>query len=704
MSNFCTLYILREVFPLTMDFIDAQHNFLLHAEWTPRGNALILVYNYDIYYKPSPTSSRVLRLTDSAVPGIISNGLPDWLYEEEILSSNKALWMSTDGHLLLYATFNDSTVGEIQLPWYNVNDQIKQYPEIRSLRYPKPGTNNPTVSLFVSDLADLDNINTREIIPPQALLPSWISLTEICVVWMNRPQNLSMVTVCKSPLWHCQETQRISGEGKGWVEIFPPPLFSPDGKRYVTLAPVRDGSAGFFRHIITVDIQKKRALPLTHGKHQVNKILAWHNNLNLIYYLGTPEFYPSQTHLYRVSSNPPLLGSPLPLPVCLTCSYANDTFESDVSEESEKKEEKSKASSFGQANDDSIGGGRWAETGQPCSFHNAMFSSNLSYFILECLGPEVPTTSLYLTKSHSEPPKLVTVLQSNAKLKEKLSAKARPLIKTFSVQISGGYHAQVRLQFPPGLREDEVTKYPLIVQVYGGPGTQLVTDRWKIDWSTFLASGKDYIIAQIDGRGSAGQGYQLMHEVYHRLGTVEVADQLEVTEYLRDTFHFIDDSRIAVWGWSYGGFVASLLLAKSSDTFHCGISIAPVTNWALYDSAYTERYMGLPNVTDNYKGYEESDVSKMAASFRDKMLFLVHGTADDNVHFQHSLALIKALTSKGILLRQQIYPDEKHMLTGVKFHLYKSMSDYLENCFRKQEALDVKSGLRAGGIPDPTST
>lgn len=145
------------------------------------------------------------------------------------------MWTSSDGRLLLHAAFNDTLVRELKFPWYGVNEELKLYPEIRSLRYPKvspsdfvcscvytisffffvqPGTTNPTVSLFVSDLADLNNVVTRELRPPQALQSSkdyyfssanWISLTEVCVVWMNRPQNLSVVTVCKSPMWYCQE-------------------------------------------------------------------------------------------------------------------------------------------------------------------------------------------------------------------------------------------------------------------------------------------------------------------------------------------------------------------------------------------------------------------------------------------------------------------------------------------------------------------
>lgn len=152
----------------------------------------------------------------------------------------------------------------------------------------------------------------------------------------------------------------------------------------------------------------------------------------------------------------------------------------------------------------------------------------IRYYVLECLGPGVPTSALYKT-THPKPT-LLTVLQNNTQLRERVSKMALPQIRTFPVQISGGYQAHVRLYLPPGLREDEITRYPLVVQVYGGPGSQLVTERWRIDWNTYLAGNKDFIVAQIDGRGSGGQGHQLLHKVYYKLGSVEVADQLEVTE------------------------------------------------------------------------------------------------------------------------------------------------------------------------------
>ena len=157
-----------------------------------------------------------------------------------------------------------------------------------------------------------------------------------------------------------------------------------------------------------------------------------------------------------------------------------------------------------------------------------------------------------------------------------------PQIKTFPVQISGGFQAQVRLILPPGLIEDEITTYPLVVQIYDGPGTQLVTEKWVFDYNYYLACRNNYIIAQIDGRGSGGQGDKLLHKVYHMLGTVEVSDQLEVSEYLSDSLHFVDKYRVAVWGRNYGGFIALSSLATVKTMFQCAIAISPVTDWRLY--------------------------------------------------------------------------------------------------------------------------
>lgn len=228
----------------------------------------------------------------------------------------------------------------------------------------------------------------------------------------------------------------------------------------------------------------------------------------------------------------------------------------------------------------------------PCLFHDVKFATGpTDYLLLECLGPGVPSSAIYKINHETpdRPLQFLYAIRNNTKIRERVGKVALPQVRSFPIMITGGYHAQVRMYLPPGLREDEITRYPLVLHVYSGPGTQLVTERWKIDWNTYLAGTKDYIVAEIDGRGSSGQGYQLLHEVYRKLGTVEVSDQLEVTEYLRDTLHYVDPRRVGVWGWSYGGYMAGLALANPQGLFQCGISVSPVSSWKLYGTYVRQR-------------------------------------------------------------------------------------------------------------------
>ncbi|KPJ18468.1 Inactive dipeptidyl peptidase 10 [Papilio machaon] len=696
--------------------------YLLLAMWTPKGHGLITVRDYDIYYRPAPRSSTGYRVTETGKAGTIYNGVPDWLYEEEILKTRTALWMSGDGHMVLYATFNDSLVREQRFPWYgaalDTDDPAKTYPEIKSVRYPKPGTNNPTVKLTVADIADPKHIRTRHLTPPKVILEQgdyyltsaqWVSLTEVCVVWLTRIQNLSVVSVCKSPMWNCQEVYRITSGSESWVESAPAPLWSAGGGALVTLAPVRDGPAGLFRHVVRAEhnAHGPRALPLTHGSFDVVKLLAWDHTNQHIYYLGIPEGKAGQQHLYRVSAEAPRPGTPQKLPYCVTCnsqpspsinleyygslaSSGESPWDADwdelpaTSPTSAKKKKKKYPDGAPPQN-------------TPCLYHEAHFSPSAAFFVLECLGPGVPTASLH--RIALPEPRLLMHLENNTAVKERLSAIALPTPRTFSVQLSSGHAARVRLLLPPGLREDEVTKYPLVLKVHGAPGSQLVTEQWALDWG-WLAAGAGAVVAAVDARGAGGRGLAAHHTLHRRLGTVELADQLEVAEYLRDSLHFIDARRVAVWGEAHGGFLAALALASPLNVFHCGVVLTPIVRWRYYASAYAERYMGFPNATGNYRGYADADVTKQAAALHDKMLLLVHGAADDIVHVQQTMALARALADQGSMFRQQIYPDEGHSLRGVRRHLYRTMSSFLDDCFRKQVPPETKAGLRNGGNLD----
>ncbi|GAB6020597.1 hypothetical protein CHUAL_003276 [Chamberlinius hualienensis] len=625
------------------------------VKWGPVNNSFVFVHNNNIYYKPSAASDDVRILTNTKSDEAVFNGVPDWVYEEEILASNSAVWFSKDGQLLCFASFNDTLVEAQPIEHFGDTNKLSIYPKINTVRYPKAGRINPTVILRVVHLNSSFGGSRRKVAPSIDIKPplsirdqehyftavEWATDTELTVIWMNRRQNLSIITVCAPPLWICNESFREDMKQLGWVDWYEPPVFSKDGKHYLIRAAVNDGDAGLFRQIVINSLQDRSTITLTMGKFEVTKICSFDDEEGLVYYIAAPEYRPNERQLYQISVNGMNPNSSV---YCLTCHLAPD-----------------------------------------CMFVEAHFSLLSKYFILECQGPAPP--KVYVIQSQTN--KIVHILESSDALTRNLQAKALPQIRTFRVPVEGGYDAIVRLFLPPELRDDEITTYPLVINVYGGPGTQKVNEKFEMDWGHYLASNKSYIYGMIDSRGSGFQGEKRKFELYRRLGTVEVEDQIDVITYLRDALSFVDKKRIALWGWSYGGYVAARAIATDPGIFKCGISVAPVTNWMLYDSVYTERYMGLPQSNDNYHGYDVADVLKLAKNFKDKKFFLIHGTADDNVHLQQSMLLMSALTQANVIFRSQIYPDENHGLHHVQKHLYLSMNDFLEECFH-QEKIEEK--------------
>uniref|UniRef100_A0A8C2YDP0 Fibroblast activation protein alpha n=1 Tax=Coturnix japonica TaxID=93934 RepID=A0A8C2YDP0_COTJA len=228
-------------------------------------------------------------------------------------------------------------------------------------------------------------------------------------------------------------------------------------------------------------------------------------------------------------------------------------------------------------------------------------------------------------------------------------------------------------------------KYPLLIQVYGGPCSQNVKHTFSISWITYLASKEGIIVALVDGRGTAYQGDKILHAVYRRLGVYEVEDQISAVKKFIE-MGFIDEKRIAIWGWSYGGYVSSLALGSGSGVFKCGIAVAPVSSWEYYASIYTERFMGLPVESDNLEHYKNSTVMARAKNFQNVEYLLIHGTADDNVHFQNSAQIAKALVNAQVDFQAMWYTDQNHGIPGLSSkHLYTHMTHFLKQCFSMSE-------------------
>ncbi|XP_013773505.2 dipeptidyl peptidase 4-like, partial [Limulus polyphemus] len=556
---------------------------LQYVSWGPTGSQLVYVRNNDIYYMAYVGDIPPKRITRSGVDQAIFNGIPDWVYEEEILGNNNPIWWSEDGTRLCFASFDDSLVPEVQYPWYgDYMDENNIYPAIVKIRYPKPGTENPIATLWVVDVTFTSSIPApRSLRPPKEIQErehyftqvKWIDRSRIAAVWLRRSQNFSVVSICHERKgWAC-ETNLEEVSSTGWVDMYEPLVFTSDKKYYFIRLPANEGDAGKFRHVAMVSIEDKRRKFLTQGAYDVVQILAHRQDVRKTYYISTLPNNSGQRHLF------------------------------------------------------------------------------------------------------------ISMLDNNDAVRELYQKRALPQVRTFQVPVEGGFNANVQLLLPPGLKDDEITQYPMIVFVYAGPGQQLVTERFEIHWGTYLASRKNFIYATIDGRGSGNRGDRILHQIYKKLGSVEIEDQMVVSRYLKNDLPFIDPEKIAIWGWSYGGYAAAMALATDTGVFKCGISVAPVTSWRYYDSVYTERYMQFPSPEQNYLAYERSSLLKKVANIKGTKFLLVHGTNDDNVHLQQSMILMKALTDAGVLFQTQIYPDESHNLAHVPSHFYQTMEAFLDQCF-----------------------
>jgi dipeptidyl-peptidase-4 len=199
-------------------------------------------------------------------------------------------------------------------------------------------------------------------------------------------------------------------------------------------------------------------------------------------------------------------------------------------------------------------------------------------------------------------------------------------------------------------------KYPVVVMVYGGPGAQTVLDMWSARLAWQHLADRGFVVFQLDNRGSAGRGPAFEAPLYSKVGDIELADQIAGLDAIAKR-PYVDTSRVGIFGHSYGGYMAALALLKAPDRFHVGVAGSPVTSWRLYDSAYTERYLGSPK--DNAAAYDASDLTKMAGNLRGH-LFLIHALMDENVHFQNTAELIDALVAANKRFDLLVFPGERH--------------------------------------------
>ena len=256
--------------------------------------------------------------------------------------------------------------------------------------------------------------------------------------------------------------------------------------------------------------------------------------------------------------------------------------------------------------------------------------------------------------------KLVRTIADNAKLREKVSALGLNRPEFITVRTPDGIELNAWIIKPKGF--DQARRYPLLMNVYGGPGSQTVTDSWggaNYLWHEMLAQD-GYLVVSVDNRGTGGRGARFMKMTYLHLGRYESADQIAAARWFAAQA-YVDPDRVGIWGWSYGGYMTSLSMFRGAGVFKAGLAVAPVTDWRFYDTIYTERYMRTPQ--ENAAGYDASAPLTYADSLKGSFL-LVHGTGDDNVHLQNSVRLVERLEAANKQFDMRIYPNRTHAIAG----------------------------------------
>lgn len=305
--------------------------------------------------------------------------------------------------------------------------------------------------------------------------------------------------------------------------------------------------------------------------------------------------------------------------------------------------------------------------------NSASFSTDFSYYILSNHSVKSPIyVSLYDNSG-----KVIRVLEDNAKTKKTYSEYQISPTEFFSFTTSEGVSLNGYMIKPANF--DASKKYPVFLYVYGGPGSQNVADAWggsRSVWFNYLAQ-KGYIVACVDNRGTGFRGAEFKKITYLNLGKYETMDQIETGKWFAKQ-SYVDPNRIGIWGWSYGGYMSSLCITKGADVFKLAIAVAPVTTWRFYDSIYTERYLRTPQ--ENKAGYDDNSPINYAKLLKGKFL-LIHGTGDDNVHFQNSVMFSEALIQANKQFEQAYYPNKNHGISGgnTTIQLYRKMTDFVLN-------------------------
>lgn len=646
--SYTGLYWIFDVETQTVEALDPKNpkERIQLASWSPESDAVVFTRDNNMFLRKL-ASKDVTQITKDGGDELFY-GVPDWVYEEEVFSGNSATWWAQGGDYIAFLRTNETAVPEYPIQYFvsrpsgeQPEPGMENYPEIRQIKYPKAGAPNPVVDLRFYDVKkdEIFAVKTDSDFPDDDRL-----ITEL--VWAgkdgkaivkntNRESDILKVALIDvtQRTGKVVRTVDVNALDGGWFEV-------SENTKFVPGDPTNDRPhAGYIDTIIYegydhlayfTPLDNPEPIMLTSGEWEVvDSPSAIDLVSNIVYFVGTKESS-IQRHVYSVN----LDGSGL----------------SHVSNPAQE------------------------------GYYEVSFSTGVGFALLSYHGPDIPWQEIRTTPGFMGHLWQYRI-ESNADLAQAAAEYDLPIEIYQTINIEGVDLNLVERR-PPHF--DENKRYPVLFQLYGGPGSQLVNKKFTVDFQAYVASQLGYVVVTLDGRGTGFIGRKVRTLVRGHIGFYEAMDQIAAAKMWAKR-SYVDEERIAIWGWSYGGFMAlKTIELDGGKTFKYGMSVAPVTDWRFYgmraiifsfdtpmiakrasaDSIYTERYMHTPQ--RNPEGYDNTTISDMSALQNNVRFLIMHGAADDNVHMQNSLTLLDKLDLAGVEnYDYHVFPDSDH---SIYFH------------------------------------
>lgn len=585
------------------------------ATFSPDGERVAFVRENNIFIKSLKFGTEN-QVTTNGKRNEIINGIPDWVYEEEF-SYNKAFAWSPDSKFLAYTRFDETQVREFSMTMYRgKSPELKENDLYPSAYNFKYPKAGEKNALVSVHVYDLKSKTTIK-----ADLGEEKDIYIPRLKWTADSEELAIMRLNRR---QNEMNVLLANPYTGDSRLF----YTEKNERYIAeeflddfiFLPDNDyfvvnSERNGYSHLYLYNRQGFQVRQLTDGKFDVTGFYGFDKKRKIFYYQAAQES-PLRREVYFVSLD------------------------------GKKK---------GKLTDDA-------------GINHAEFSTGFQYFINYFTNAATPNE----VTLHSSDGKQIRILEENKALQTRLSGYQISPKEFFSFTTSDGTSLNGWMLKPADFNPSK--KYPVIMFQYSGPNSQEVRDAWSVDWEHYLAQ-EGFVVACVDPRGTAARGEDFRKITYMQLGKYESDDHIEAAKHL-STLPYVDKGNIAIWGWSYGGFTTLLALEKGGEVFKAGIAVAPISHYKFYDTVYTERYMRTPR--ENPEGYDDNAPLSHPAGIKGNLL-LVHGSADDNVHFQNTMEFSEALVQAGVPFEMAVYTNRNHGIYGgnTRMHLYRKMTAFL---------------------------